>query len=432
MESAKPEITYLSFVRVQIPTTPEFLEKWHIWIQGKVAKHYKRDKERIPDTSQRVRLRLLSKDFIARWFFKHLTDDLVDLPEMIRMTGNQHANHNNKIYPIYGSRSDKNSLWRVADILNLVNFDYERYFYSVQNHTIETDKFLRLLGYFRKDESGKISIDIEDYGILESLYRQGRIKPSELTDHDCQFKGVSKSSDGVCTVSGCTAKHFSRGFCKLHYSQSRKNSCPECDKGRALLNQKGVSLARRWSDPAVAKVVAKLRWNDSQLIPFLRNWQKGNALKSMPRYIMRHPKEATIDAGLLRYANMVIDNDVFNHFKSMIRSDDIAQVTLDVKSDPDQVSSDKMYWEVSEIDSSKTPVFIDTGSYEAFQDSEYRFDIRSLMSRASLSDVEIDIISKVDLEESSIAEVSSILGISSSKINRIRSSALDKMRRSSL
>lgn len=429
MDLNQTDCSVSSFVRVEIPTTSEFLKKWNAWIQAKVTKHYKRDKERIPDTAQRVRLRLLSKDFISRWFFKHLTNDLVDLSEMTRMVGSPHANRSARINPVYGDRMDPNSLWRVSDILDYANFDYERYFYSIQNHTIDTNRFLRLLGYgIYNEDSQKYTVESSAYGVLESLYRQGRIKPSELTEHDCTAPTSTKSSNGLCISEGCGAKHFSRGFCKQHYRQFRQNSCSECDRGRVILNQKGVSLSHRWTNPEVIKTVSKLRWNDSQLAPFLREWRKSNLIKSPPRYIMRDPKEATIDAGLLKYANTVVDNDVFNHFKSMIRSDDIANVTLDIKSDPDSTSVDKMYWEMSEIDNSKTAVFIDTGAYDAFLSSEHKFDVNKLMFKAALTDLEINVISKVDLEEISVAEVSSVLGMSLSKVNKIRAAALTKMK----
>ena len=427
MERNRSEVSVDSFVRVEIPTTSEFLTKWHVWIHGKVSKHFKRDKERIPDTAQRVRLRLLSKDFISRWFFKHLTDDVVDLSQFIKMTGNKYSNRSPKIAPIRGNRYDSDSLWRISDILRISNFDYERYFYSVQNHTIDTDKFLRLLGVGSTGSDGKWVVDIKDYSILESLYRQGRIKPSELTEHDC--KDTRNSSRGeFCSILGCSEKHFCRGFCRTHYRQNRNNSCPECVHGRELLNQKGVSLYKRWSNPDTAKIVAKLRWNDSQLVPFLREWRKSNLIKEMPRYIMRLPKEATIDAGLLKYANMVIDNDVFNHFKSMIRSEDISYVALDVKADPDSQVSGISVINVEDEDDTRTNIFVDGNAYNSYVSSENQVDLMSLISKAGLSVDERNIISLVDLEENSVSEVSNRTGYPVSKVNRIRNNAINKLR----
>jgi len=429
MNSEKADISASSSVRVIIPTTSEFLTKWNAWIHGKVSKHYKRDKERIPDTAQRVRLRLLSKDFISRWFFKHLTDDLVDLSEAISMTGNPRINFSPRISPVHGGRKDPNSLWRISDILNFSNFDYERYFYSTQNHTIETDKFLRLLGYGSKSTvTGKWEINTEDYSVLESLYRQGRIKPAELTEHTCSESNIKKNSDGTCLVGGCSEKHFSKGYCKPHYRSTRANACSECEKGRNVLKSKGISLAHRWNDPEVIKSVSKLRWNDSQLVPFLRDWKSGNLIKHPPRYIMRKPSEATVDAGLLKYANMVIDNDVFNHFKSMIRSDDVSYISLDIKSDPDGSTFEKMYWETSEEGSGRTAVFIDHNAQNEFIVTEDRYTIISLIRKANLTQIEENIIKFVDLEESTISEVADKLGLAPAKINKIRLNAMNKIR----
>ena len=427
MKCNKSDVSVDSFVRVEIPTTPEFLTKWHAWIHGKVSKHYKRDKERIPDTAQRVRLRLLTKDFISRWFFKHLTDDLVDLSEAISMTGNLKIHRSPKISPVYGDRNSEDSLWRISDLLELSNFDYERYFYSIQGHTIETDKFLRLMGYGYK-ENGKWIVRDEDYGVLESLYRQGRIKPSEFTDHDCISNNYQKSLDGTCTILGCEGKHFSKGFCKTHYRIARQDSCAECDRARASLYDKGISLAHRWTDPLVIKNVRKLRWDDTQLKPFLREWQKGNLIKKPPRYIMRLPKEATIDAGLLKYANMVVDNDVFNHFKSMLRTDDVAYVSLDVKSDPDSATFEKMYWESEDDGTGRTAVFIDSNALNAYEESDVQRDLYTLISKAELTDLEKNVLRQVDLEELSITDVAQKMGMPSSRVTKIRMKAIYKMR----
>ncbi|KKK68301.1 hypothetical protein LCGC14_2945450, partial [marine sediment metagenome] len=48
----------MTYKTVNIPTNQFFLDKWHWWIHKKVSRHFKRDKERIFDTAQNVRLRL--------------------------------------------------------------------------------------------------------------------------------------------------------------------------------------------------------------------------------------------------------------------------------------------------------------------------------------------------------------------------------------
>ena len=76
-----------SYAPINIPTNEGFLEQWYYWVHKKVARHFKHNRDRIADTAQDVRLRLLAKDFIARWFFKHLSDELVDLAQASRILG---------------------------------------------------------------------------------------------------------------------------------------------------------------------------------------------------------------------------------------------------------------------------------------------------------------------------------------------------------
>lgn len=395
-------------IKVTIPTTSEFLQQWHVWVHGKVAKHFKRDKDRIPDTVQRVRLRLLTKDFVSRWFFKHLTDDLVDLPQACAMLGGVSVANIGLLKPMFGKRSDPQSLWQVSDILKYANFDYERYFYSVQGHTIDTAKVLKLLG-----------CGPEEFGTLESLYRQGRLKPSEFTEHECTSKIESIPHPiGGCGISGCENKHYSRGYCNSHYSKSVKKTCDECETGRANLKARGISLSSRWLDPKVRSAVMKLRWNDSQLTPFLRDWGNKNKIKALPRYIMRTVEHNSVDAGLLKYANMIVDNDVINHFKSLSRNEDSQSSDDEGLDNVISFPADRSSEEDSSIEHESQDII----------STERRRDVYNLISMAKLTDQEKNILYLADFEQSSIREVSEQLGLTPSRVNTIRNSALNKMR----
>lgn len=412
-----------SYVRVIIPTTSEFLTKWHLWVHGKVSKHYKRDMDRIPDSVQRVRLRLLSKDFVARWFYKHLTDDLVDLHQAMDMLGGIPIANVGSIKPAFGSRTSEKSLWRITDILKFAKFDYDRYFYSIQNHTIDTHKILRLLGCGKISPSGKFSCGPQDYGILESLYRQGRLKPAELTEHACvERRDTIKPNGTLCGVQGCISKHYSRGYCSAHYGRGLLVKCDECQRGRHSLKSRGISLANRWTDPAVASAVMKLRWNDSQLAGFLRDWKNSNKIKCLPRYIVRDHKTATIDAGLLKYANMIIDNDVINHFKIMSRSDDLPNAVVENQSDGGTVAA------VSFKDDDRTEQEISDFTTSDADYIERKNTLLSIIRKAQLTSDEYNIIQKMDLEENSLKDVADSMRITVARANKLRSVALDKMR----
>ena len=410
-----------ALVRVIIPTSSEFLKQWHVWVQGKVAKHFKRDKERIPDFAQRARLRLLSKDFVSRWFYKHLTDDLVDAEQASVMLGGVPVVYLSRLPPAGGERGSHDAAWRISDILNYANFDYERYFYSIQEHTLDTQKLIRYLGLGTFD-SGNFAPSSSAYGTLESLYRQGRMRPSELTEHECSEKVDSiPHLVGRCGVSGCDRKHYSRGYCSTHYSYSKKKVCPECDAGRKSLKDRGISLANRWSDPAVKKVIDRLRWNDSQLAPFLRDWNNSNKIFALPRYILRKPNEATVDAGLIKYANMIIDNDVVNAFKSIGRSEDKPKVDSD--------SSD-MGHEPIQLKSGSDSSGESDDSYEdsSIHRAEERKDILDIMVGAKLTEDEIKIIMKMDMEGSTAKEVADDMSMPLMRINKLRAGAMAKMR----
>jgi len=392
-----------AYVSIVIPTNKSFTQQWYNWTYAKVVRHFKRDKERALDTAQNVRLRLLSKDFIGRWFFKHLSDELVDRSQAERILGEVSIVYIGSIFPVdipnglctnkacvrrhdqdRGClRSCANSLWRVSDILEFAKFDHERYYYSPQNHTIDSGKFLRLLGYPETQ-----------YTLLQSMYRQGRIKPAEFTEH-------------VCIGGGCL----------------------ECDHGRSILASRRLSLANNWGDPSVAVAASKLRWNDSQLKPFLRGWHQTNKVKNTPLYIMRTDRKHGIDAGLLKYAEKIIDNEVVNDFKRMSRSNDIHSMVFNNGKSPELSDKDQVSWETDDTtEEGKTRILCDVSSFKKFQETEDIHDLERMVKACELTEEESLVITKIDLEDISIREMSNELGKPIQKIHRIRQSALKKLR----
>jgi len=396
---------------IQIPTNPDFLKQWHPWIHGKVAKHFKRDKSRMSDTAQNVRLRLLTKDFIGRWFFKHLKDELVERNEAERMLGGVPVALIGHLKPalivpkgqcevastkyaafdesqrrwLDGLKDKKVRLYRVADVLAYARFDYERFYYSVQNHTIDSDKVLRLLGY----PPGQ-------YTALQSMWRKRGFRPSELTEHEC------------------------------HGAE-----CQECERGRTLIRNRGVSLAHNWAEPAAAAAAAKLRWNDSQLKPYLREWRKVNMLKATPRCIVRLAPNPGIDAGLLKYAQIIVDNEVTNDFKRMSRSDDLESFVRTGGVCPEMSNDDVMGWDADnrpQGEERPERVFRDTSSGSRVREFEHIRDLRTVMKNSGLTDEEVDVIKKLDLDEVSARTYSESTGMAVARVNRLRASALGKMR----
>lgn len=405
---------------VRIPSNNEFLQQYHQWIHKKVSDRFRRDKDRVRDTVQNVRVRLLSKDFIGRWFFKHLTHELVDRTEAeYVLAQDPQLKFISAVHPVVGNRSEPDSLWRLSDLLEYAKFDHERYFYSIQGHTIDSDSMLKLLGY----PPGQ-------YTALKSLYKQGRIKPAELTQHDCSEEIViAESHDGKCSVPGCDKKHWSRGFCTSHYHLRIRNKCPICEKGRANLHARGLSLADDWTKSPHA---SSLRWEDSQLRPFLRQWRRQNLIQNVPRKIVRPDGQTGpyqgIEAGLLKYAWIMINNEVINDFKRMTRTLDISCMVFNDGVSPDIGDSEVVAWEHDDEGSRTQMVVRDPSSLDEFRSMECGTDIMSMIHRANLSDEEMDVITEVDLKEIGIRQYADSIGASMAHVNRVRNTALSKMR----
>ena len=380
-----------SYVPVPVPTNQIFCTQWHAWVHGKVARHFKRDKDRILDTAQNVRVRLLTKDFIGRWFFKHLRDELVDKTQAELMLGGVPVTFVGSIQPMGGRRSSIDSLWRVEDLLNFARFDYERYYYSIQGHTIDSDKVLRLLGCVPGQ-----------YSSLQSMYRQGKLLPSELTEHNCKRRGIIGLPP---------------------------SACPGCEHGVGLLRARGLSLAHDWTGQS-ATAASKLRWNDSQLAPYLRDWRKANTVFATPQFIMRTSLKPGVIAGLLKYAEMVIDHEVYNDFKRMARSDDLSCSVLNKSVSPEYSDSESMAWESGGKDGeeSKDRVMRDTRSLSKFTSFEDAHDLARLLESADLTDEELDALQNVDLGELTVRQYADKVGKPVPRVHRVRTSAMRKLR----
>jgi hypothetical protein len=402
----------MPYFPVTIPTNHQFLQQQYQWFFAKVAKHFKRNKERVLDTTQNVRVRWLAKDGIGRWFFKWLTDELVDRVQAERILGGYKSDtdENNlkrgwltyigSLNPVHGLRTDENSLWRVSDLLKFAKFDYERYYYSIQNHTIDSDQMLQLLGY----PAGQ-------YSILQSMWRQGRILPSELTKHKCPRRGKK----GV-----------------------KPQSCKYCKSGLASLRARKLTVASKddWNSPELSPAAAKLRWDDSQLAPFLRDWRHSNIVKCTPTYIMREgpnqnwvTEKQGINAGLYKYARMLVDNEVVNDFKRITRSDDISTIIFNDGISPEISDEDTVAWESDENDENPQIVFRDTNSASRVSDFEINRDLDTIIRESGLTQEEEETVRAIDLGELTAGQYSRESQRPVQRIHRVRAAAIQKMRK---
>jgi len=375
------------------------------------------------DSAQSAKCRLLSKEFTTRWFYKHLTDELVDRSEAQKILGGLNILSSSELKPFSGVKNKDlekdTSLWKISDILFYANFDFERYFYSPQGHTINSDKVLQILG-----KPGK-------YSYLQSMYRIGKLKPKQFTEHNC------------------LGSH-----------------CAMCEAGRLELRNMKASLAHDWDNPLNVKNIQSLRWNDSQLKPFLRNYRGSNRVFCAPSYIMRSPasetvgpvefdrtgivdgkphhvgiralnhrnlpvaRELSVTAGLLKYAEMIITNEVINEFKKMARTDDINFATLNDGLSGDEVG--EVVKDYNEDSMNYDLDFKDPDSQRSFELQDSLLDLRKITSQVELDESEHHLIRNVDLGEMSISEYSESVGSDVQSIHRLRNSILKKYREKSL
>jgi hypothetical protein len=188
-----------------------------------------------------------------------------------------------------------------------------------------------------------------------------------------------------------------------------------------------VSLADDWGLPGVAAQVKKLRWNDSQLRPFLRDWRRANTIKGVPDYIMRPAGDIGIDAGLLKYAEKIIYNTVVNDFKSFTRSDDLSMLVLDGRKNPEFSDGEMLAWEGDEDNETSIKVVRDLAAHMEYRSYEISKDINTLVSSAPLTANERKVLDQVDFNDRSIRDVAEDLGLSAVRVNKIRQNAIDKM-----
>lgn len=370
---------------VTIPTTSQFLHQYHLWIHREVGRQFKRNRHRIDDVVQIVRLRLLSKEFMERWFFKHVAPvEYVDRVGAEKILGGVSLKFNSLVKPYSGNRADPNSIWEISELLRYARFDAYTYFYTPQNHTIDSKKVLRLLG-----------CGSTDFCVLQSLYRQGRLFPSEMTEHVC-----TKFSD-----------------------------CIGCEEGRVSLYRKNLSLAHSWSDPKVQKAVSKLRWDDSQLVPYLRDWKGKNRLKGIPNYIMRTINKG-LDQSFLGYARIIIENSVRNEFKSISHHDEIGIGVYNKGVSVSEYSSDDVLaWDDSDSsDDEKSTIARDPNSIVSFEKTVDRCDLEESIKNSWITDEEKQVLIAVELMEIPVRSHAESCGVSSAKISKLRESGLNKLR----
>jgi DNA-directed RNA polymerase specialized sigma24 family protein len=233
----------------------------------------------------------------------------------------------------------------------------------------------------------------------------------------------------------CERKHFCRGYCTQHYGKHILVPCPACVRGKELLKARGISLAHRWTEPDVAAAVARLRWNDGQLKPFLRSWRRQNIVQNTPLYVMREANKdgipAGVDAGLLKYAEMVINHEVVNDFKRISRGDDMSMMVFNKGLSPDMGDDETVAWEsddMSDDPSARQRVFRDVTAHIRYEEMETHRDLAAIVAAAGLTSEESEVIQALDIQEMTVREYADLHGKNIQRVNRVRVSAFRKLR----
>jgi DNA-directed RNA polymerase specialized sigma24 family protein len=146
---------------------------------------------------------------------------------------------------------------------------------------------------------------------------------------------------------------------------------------------------------------------------------------------MRKDPKQGIDAGLLKYAEMVIDNEVVNDFKRMSRAEDLSITVLNGGQSPEYGNHETVAWDSDdkerEDSSSIQPVIRDVGSMNQYVQAERWHDVQRLVEAANLTDEELNVIKFVDLEDMSVRQYSDKHNVTVARVHRILSSAHHKL-----
>jgi hypothetical protein len=210
-------------------------------------------------------------------------------------------------------------------------------------------------------------------------------------------------------------------------------TCPECEHGREILRNRGLSLAERWDRPEIRSVVQKLRWNDTQLKPYLRTWRRQNLVKAVPDYIMRTNPKIGIDAGLLKYAEMIIDHEVVNNFKRISRSDDLSIMILKNPLSPEYGDDEIIAYDFEDKNrdmndfNSIQSVVRDSHALVKYSQVEGMNDVQRLIDSADLTAEEMDVIESIDLDDVSVRQFSEEHDIPIPRVHRILQSGHRKL-----
>jgi hypothetical protein len=126
---------------------------------------------------------------------------------------------------------------------------------------------------------------------------------------------------------------------------------------------------------------------------------------------------------------MVIDHEVVNDFKRISRADDTSIGVFNKGMSPELGNEETVAWEAPEDGEEKSDLIIrDTTSMRAFGEFEKYRDLYKLISMSELTSEESEVLQGTDLAEISVRSYAKNKGVPISQINKIRESALGKIR----
>jgi DNA-directed RNA polymerase specialized sigma24 family protein len=135
-----------------------------------------------------------------------------------------------------------------------------------------------------------------------------------------------------------------------------------------------------------------------------------------------------IDAGLLKYASIIIENETRNDFKRMGRTEDLQFAVFNNAVSPDNYDEVIAYEGESENGKPRKRILRDSNSMDGYEAVECKSDVSSLLDKTDLSDEEREVLLSVDLMEMTIRQYAESKGHPVQRVHRIRSAALRKLR----
>jgi DNA-directed RNA polymerase specialized sigma24 family protein len=134
-----------------------------------------------------------------------------------------------------------------------------------------------------------------------------------------------------------------------------------------------------------------------------------------------------IDAGLLKYASIIITNEVNNEFKSLGRTDDISRVSCSSNLSPEFGDAESLAFDADSEDGSPR-IISDHAAIEKFVEVENQTDIAALLKQSTITPDELAAIEALDILGQAARDYSRQINVPVTKVHKLHLSGLKKLK----